>query len=536
MKRGLLLGLIFFLALFLRLYHLNQVPPSLYWDEVSLGYNAYTISETGKDEHGTYLPLTYFAAFGDYKPPVYIYAIVPFIKLLGPTELAVRLPSALSGSFLVLVTFFLVKQILSYGNPKLKRWSLKIAFVTALFIAISPWSIQMSRAAFEANLATLLSGSGALFFLLAQKWKKVLYLVLSSIFFALTFYTFNSHRIFVPLLIIGLSLIFWRSLLTNWKKWLVFFVLGGMILLPLIPHMLSSEGKLRFNEVTWLKNVDLVVESNKKIAEFGNSPLANIVFNRRVFYAREFTKHFADHFKPDFLFVHGDVNPRLSTQSVGELYLIDALFFIAGILALIKFRSKASLIIFVWLITAPVPASFARETPHALRILNILPMPQLLCAIGLVWITKKLRILTLLIPICYLLSAWVYFQNYFLVYPKVYAESWQYGYKEVVQYVNEIESKYSVINVTPKYGRPHIYFLFYGKVLLEKYLSSRNAKKDIFGFWQVDSFGKYQFKEATNVNDKWLYVRLAKDTATIINKKTFNSPLGNPIFVVTEQL
>lgn len=536
MKRGLLLGAIVFLALFLRLYHLSSVPPSLYWDELSLGLNAYTISETGRDEHGVFLPLTYFAAFGDYKPPVYIYAIVPFIKLLGPTELAIRLPSALSGSFLALVTFFLARELLAYSKGKLKASSTKIALATALFIAISPWSIQMSRAAFEANLATVLSGLGVLFFLRGLKQKRILFQIVSAIAFALTFYTFNSHRIFVPFLIIGLSLIFWRELLANWKRWLIFFVLGAAILLPLIPHMLSADGRLRFNEVTWLRNLDLVVESNEKIAQFGGGPIAKVVFNRRVFYVREFSRHFLDHFSPGFLFIKGDVNPRLSIQTVGEMYLVDALFVLLGLFALIKFRSKATLIIFLWLLTAPIPASFARETPHALRILNILPMPQLICAVGLVYLTKKIKFIIFLLPIIYLVSVWAYLQSYYYDYPKKYAEAWQYGYKEVVHYVKKIEGKYDKINVTPKLGRPYAYFLFYGQVPLDTYLNSRDAKKDSFGFWQVDGFGKFSFIESADPNKNWLYIRLASDVPDLTKKKIIKSPSGVPIFAVTEQL
>src|SRR3990167_4417424 len=83
------------IALILRFYKLGQIPLSLSWDEVSLGYNAYSILKTGRDEHAKWFPLAAFEAYGDYKPPLYIYASVPFIKVFDLNELAVRLPSAL---------------------------------------------------------------------------------------------------------------------------------------------------------------------------------------------------------------------------------------------------------------------------------------------------------------------------------------------------------------------------------------------------------------------------------------------------------
>ena len=137
MKHKIILLVIIVLAFILRIYRLDQVPPSLYWDEASLGYNAFSISQTLRDEHGVFLPVTNFAAFGDYKPVGYIYAIVPFIKLFGFSEIAVRMPSVIAGTLLVLVTYFLVKEK-------------KIALFAALFVAVSPWALQMSRAGFEA--------------------------------------------------------------------------------------------------------------------------------------------------------------------------------------------------------------------------------------------------------------------------------------------------------------------------------------------------------------------------------------------------
>src|SRR3989304_1265994 len=137
MKKNLfLLGLILILATVLRFWHISQNPPSLYWDEVSLGYNAYSILKTGRDEHGKFLPFTNFAAFGDYKPPGYIYAAVPAIAAFGLNEISVRLPSAFFGVLTVLIAYFLARKI--FENER-------IALFAAFFLAISPWHIQFSR-------------------------------------------------------------------------------------------------------------------------------------------------------------------------------------------------------------------------------------------------------------------------------------------------------------------------------------------------------------------------------------------------------
>ncbi|MBU1967161.1 hypothetical protein KKH50_02615, partial [Patescibacteria group bacterium] len=105
-----LFSLILVLATGLRLYGITKFPPSLYWEEAALGYDAFSILRTGKDHHGNPFPIVAFESFGDWKPSLYFYAIVPFIKLLGLTELAVRLPAALSGIVIVIGIGLLARQ------------------------------------------------------------------------------------------------------------------------------------------------------------------------------------------------------------------------------------------------------------------------------------------------------------------------------------------------------------------------------------------------------------------------------------------
>ena len=88
------------LALILRLWALGSMPPGLDTDEAAIGYNAYALLRTGRDEYGQPWPLL-FESFGEWKRPVYIYAAVPAVATLGLSPLAVRLPAALAGTLSV---------------------------------------------------------------------------------------------------------------------------------------------------------------------------------------------------------------------------------------------------------------------------------------------------------------------------------------------------------------------------------------------------------------------------------------------------
>ncbi|MBU0570240.1 glycosyltransferase family 39 protein, partial [Patescibacteria group bacterium] len=161
------LFIILLVATFLRLWKLGSIPSHLTPDEASLGYNAYSILKTGRDEYGKFLPII-FKSFGDYKPGFYIYLTVPFVAIFGLTEFAVRLPGALAGVVAVWLIYKIVK-ILSFrftslqndnetrklenGNKhSLRQGQWKLEILTAFLLAVSPWHIHFSRGAWEVNV------------------------------------------------------------------------------------------------------------------------------------------------------------------------------------------------------------------------------------------------------------------------------------------------------------------------------------------------------------------------------------------------
>src|SRR3989344_9564650 len=109
-KKSSLLAIIILIGAILRLYYATQIIPSLNWDEVSHGFNAYSILLTSKDEWGNTLPII-FRAYGDFKLPVYIYASIPFVATLGLNSLSIRLPSILAGLGSIIFGYLLAKKI-----------------------------------------------------------------------------------------------------------------------------------------------------------------------------------------------------------------------------------------------------------------------------------------------------------------------------------------------------------------------------------------------------------------------------------------
>lgn len=490
----------------LRLWHLGVNPPGLYWDEVSLGWNAYSILKTGMDEHGRFLPLDTFYAFGDYKPPLYIYAAVPPIALFGLNEFAVRLPSALSGVGLIIIAYFLTRELSvgDHGEHDGKNGIFPI--ISALLIAVSPWSITLSRVGFESNLAVLLNAFGVLFFLYAVHRRSSRWLPLSVASFVLAAYTFNANRLLSPIFLIALTLLFYREALEHWKAWGVCAGLGLVLVIPMIGHLRSTQGKLRWNEVNIFSDLSVIEESNVRRGVDGNTLISRLFHHRYFGYARFFLSHYADNLDLKYLFLTGDPNPRISVPHFGELYIIELPFFIIGAIGLVKgIRKKNLQVLLTLFLLAPIPASLARETPHALRSASLLPIPQVLVAIGLMGTIEVIRKICgektkkfLLFAFCFMLISSIgnFLFIYYRYYPYEQAGEWLTSYPRLVRYIQSIKKDRQLVYVTPDLGRPYIYFLFYGRYDPLRYINdAKNGGRvgDAFGFFDVRQFGDFRF-------------------------------------------
>ncbi len=529
-----LLLIVVIVAAFLRFYQLGVNPPSLTWDETAWGYNAYSLGVDGKDEFGRFLPHDYLESFGDFKPPMYAYLDIIPVKIFGLNEFATRFPSAFFGVFTVLVTFFLVKRI--FWKAKNKE---KYAIFSAFFLAISPWHFMLSRAAFEANVATFFLVLGVWGFLSAVQDKKW-YLIISAISFALSMYTFNTSRVVAPLLVIILVFAFRKKLFEIKKETIIALAIGLLVFLPTFRFLLTPQAGLRFKEVNIFSDIGVVETSNQEIANDNNSAFSKIIHNRRFLYSLEYVKHYFDNLSPNFLFIKGDGNPKFSTQDVGQMYIWDILFFIGGILLLVRKKEGNWWLVPLWLIIGIIPAATARETPHALRIEAALPTFQILVAYGFVQIIDKVNkykklIVYFLLSLLFINFAYFY-HNYLYHYPLEFSGEWQYGYKQSIDFVKSVENKYDFIQVSDVLGRPYVYYLFYTKTNPEYFRNNSDVKRDAFGFVRVNRVGKYVFFKgynySLNKNKKVLYINTPYNLPKNIKiLKTFYLLNGQPILV-----
>lgn len=472
-KNNIILFIIIILAIIVRFYKLEVIPPHLSWDEAANGYNAWTIANYGRDEYGKLSPL-YFRSFGDDKHPVHIYLTAPFVKVFGLNEFATRFPSALFGVLNVLIIYFLAKIMFE------KEF---LAQISAFFLAISPVNIHFSRFNHEANFALFFFMLALFFFYHSIKKKKKL-LFFSTLSFAVCFITYHPAKILVPVVLLILSILYWRKIFERKKETIFSFIIILLLGFVIIknPQLLG---------IARIKQTALNQDQIKK------TYLYSLTKNEFLGELNLVTQQYNLHLKSEFLFTLGDKNPKLSSHK-GEFYKIEAILLFIGFIYLVSRKSKESIVLIIWALTAPIPSSLTSEVPHAARALFLMGSWNLISAIGffrLITLLKKpaLKLCLIIAIFVILIYSLINYLTYLGEYSQSYAIDWQYGYKQVVEYIKE-NGKYNQVFVTNVRSQPYIFFLYYLKVPLPDFRNTvlyNNSQTKSYN--TVLSFDKYYF-------------------------------------------
>lgn len=490
---------IFLFSGFLIFYKLNVNPPSLDWDEASIGYNAYALLKTGADEYGNRLPIS-IRSFDDFKPPVYIYLDVPSVMVFGLNEFGVRFPSAILGLLTVALVYLLTKELFVDFEKNKKE---KLALLSAFLYGVSPWHLQFSRAAFEGNVGLFFFVFG--FWLLLKGLNSPKYILLSIVGFGISIYSYHSFLLIVPLFLFLVFVYFRENLIKNKKHYLLALVVALIFVLPVFFSFVSRSGSgSRLSMVSIFGSGDTLNPSIKQLQYDikNNDKIGIILDNRRIVYFLSFAKGYFDHWNPDFLFFHGDGGRQHHAVNMGMLYLWSFPFILIGIYFLFSKKTKRSFLIMIMFLLAPLPSAISTGTPHPVRAIAMEPGFSIFAALGLYFIfsqrgrIKNMAMLIIVITF-FILNFSYYLHQYYVFTPIEYGDFWQYGNKQALKEAKLLGGKYSKIVYTYGYDQPYIYYLFYNQIDPIWYQRSWDYLKT----GQVERMkriiGKYEFR---NIN------------------------------------
>jgi len=489
---------------FLRFYKITENPPSLNGDEISMGYDAYSILQTDRDQYGKFMPIT-FQSVGDYKNPVPIYLMVLPIKLFGLNDFSVRFQNTLFAVIMIPVFFLFLIKILKDKS---------IALVATFLLAISSWHIFYSRVEYETS-AYLFILLGIWFFMKmfegGKKWA-----FLSAFFLILTMYTAPAPRLFVPIFVLVALAFSVNKFKANLDKIIIFVSSCVILALPLVYATLFQGAGTRLSAVLISKDIEfqryILLKYFGSITDF---PLL-------IFF---WIKRYLNYLQPEFLFINGLDVTAPGAIGLGMLYIFELPWLILGIIEFIRHKIPYKTIFVIWLLTGIIPDSITNNQQHLGRLLHILPVVILIIALGAIRFFKTISSLSNLyaratIFIFYALFIILVLTHAFLVlavhFPRAKGESFDEGLREAALYIRDHKDNYKEIVFDPRRGvegpflvsNPYLYVLFYTKYdpkvyQTEKKITSNNAT-------YFFKFNKYTFR---NIN--WIEDQNKKETLFI---------------------
>jgi hypothetical protein len=447
------------LAFILRIYQINKLPPGLYDDEVSLGYNAYSLLTYGTDEYGKPFPL-WFRAFGEYKLPGYIYLDIIPIAIFGKNEFSVRLPSVAFGTLTTLFLYLFLQNLLSISPKPFKDKFCHLPLLSAFMLAILPWHIQFSRAAYESVVALCLYMAGCWQFIVFCKKKKMSKLIISVLLFTLASYTYNSFRVLTPITLLVVFYILFKTKYITFKKILSIAVFTIFIHIPLLSFTLTDQGYARLQETSTFTKEYVPVS---KISQF--------TIPSFIVYPFVYLRNYLSYFSLREYFVKADDNVRFySSSEFGFLFRWQLPFLVFGLIALLRENKMIfKKTILGALIIIPAFAAIT-VSPNALRTLMLTIPFSIITSIGILifFRSKKnwIRIFLSLVILFGIFEIVFYFHMYLSHYEKTYTVFWGGAQEKIVKEATKYSRRYSTIvinnNMLPN---EKIYFLFYNDKL-----------------------------------------------------------------------
>lgn len=178
-------------GVFIRAFHFGMSPVGIHQDEAMTAVDALALSEYGTDRYGMRFPVHFTGWGGSQQSVLLAYCMIPFIRLLGFSTVAIRLPMLVVSSLGLLALYFLGK----------RAGGVRTGLILQLLGVICPWHYMQSRWSFDCNMFPHMFLFGVCFLLAGVERKWMLYV--SMVFFALCCYSYGVADYSVPLFLLA---------------------------------------------------------------------------------------------------------------------------------------------------------------------------------------------------------------------------------------------------------------------------------------------------------------------------------------------
>jgi 4-amino-4-deoxy-L-arabinose transferase-like glycosyltransferase len=365
---------IMLLAAFLRFYALDTIPPGMQSDEV---VNVGVIRAIAAGWRPVFIPQ------GWGREPLYHYLATLLFAFIGHPQIAIRITVAFIGLALIPTIGILASRLAN-------QW---VRLLAMAFTAITYWAVFASRYGVRGILLPLMSTLTFIVFWRAlqsnrgtargalraksqvsntctARRRRCLKFVLAGVLLGLTFYTYQSSRVF-PAMFVAIGLWLWlfdrQHFFAAWRGILLFLVVGLIVGAPMFTYLLTHPGSesgraFMLEPLVGLRDGDLGPLEASLRASLGA-----------------------------FSFDAGGWHYNVPGHPIFPL-VTGALFYLGVLTCLIRWRDLRRFALLTWLLVGLLPSMVTSGT-HYYRMIGALVPAMILPAIGLVdtadWLARR---------------------------------------------------------------------------------------------------------------------------------------------------
>jgi hypothetical protein len=489
--------LIMVIGIFVRVYQFGIIPNGLFRDEISSGYDAYSISNYGIDQNGNKFPIM-LVSFGNGDDALYSYISMPFIAIFGLNPVSIRLVNLLMGIFSLVILFLFTRKF--YGDV--------FALIALFILATNPWHIMISRWGLNVNIfpAFFLFGTYLASFVFEKEWL----FIPSAIVFGLSFYIYETSYLVIPVFMLMLSLFLIRHGKINKR-----ILTGGLVILllfgiPLALCVFINIFRLDPIQTPWFS-----------IPRTTGAPQMTIVTS--LFSSENLVNAFIRHvngFIRVFILQNGSMENAIPGFGVIYYFSLPLVLLGLGITVIdqIKLKNKEidTLILF-WFI-ASILLAFVMDIE--INRINIIYLPLVyFIAKALFFIFKQSRIFFQIVGLIFIIWFMLFNHTYFTKYPSEVGPAFSESLDQAINYASA--NAKGDIYISKNIHLAYIYVLFHQKINPNDFISTVKYESPQSSIRYTASFGRYITMDPIQMpDDGGAYILENKEIETF-NKNNF---------------
>jgi hypothetical protein len=231
---ALILGFAFFVT-----FNFYKIP-SIFIDEASLMYETHNMARFGVDSHLFTMPTYLQSYFGFGQSTLYMYLLIPFVKLFGTSVFVFRLPFIILTLFTIYAYYFGIFYLEKIGDYMSEGFAENMRLGLMLSMVTAPYYIQNTRWVLDCNIVVQISNLAVIAFFLGVRTGKFRFKLIGCLLFALTAWGYNVSWMWLLALASLLTIWAIHRKLVNVKQYIVLAVSSAVILLPQFIYALKS--------------------------------------------------------------------------------------------------------------------------------------------------------------------------------------------------------------------------------------------------------------------------------------------------------